>query len=440
MPTATAILASLDKPRSRALEKIIVNDSVYTAFRKAARTALESLNQLDDQAAGDMAAELRVTLLESLTSPVDFDDQFLSRLAGAYGSIPLLSARWGGQIAARCKATLDRARELVGRESPVRTVISERLAELESTGASYKIFCHRRARQYYLSLREGLSHEHFLHTSADYASCEIFDILVKMGPFRRYGWSSAPQAIVNAPRFSLLLQIVWSQSSDEETFGIDPVLAAIRQTPTSSSPWSCWGWEQSRRVIGEAGRDETHKDDNGRLDVASDEFSEKYSPLRCDQVVRRCVMLQIGADQGILNGRKDILTFDPSASEAKAGGFQRAGLSLGKGMFLVLPKITRFDLGSINFSRSRYSAAWKKRLSDELQRDANGLVSRLREAGLDLKHLAGALRSWCRPPDNVIHGPQTREHFRILLKALDLGPVDRLPQDERKWIPKSVFR
>jgi len=44
-----------------------------------------------------------------------------------------------------------------------------------------------------------------------------------VGPLRSKGWGSAPDAILSAPRFARLIQIVWSGCGDEEDFGYDPV-------------------------------------------------------------------------------------------------------------------------------------------------------------------------------------------------------------------------
>jgi len=54
-----------------------------------------------------------------------------------------------------------------------------------------------------------------------------FEVLIKMGPLRSKGWGSAPDAIVSAPRFGTLVQIVWAGCADEDDFGYDPVAARV---------------------------------------------------------------------------------------------------------------------------------------------------------------------------------------------------------------------
>ena len=93
----------------------------------------------------------------------------------------------------------------------------------------------------------------------------------------------------------------------------------------------------------------------------------------------------------------------------------------GNGVNRILwPLLEDPDLGSLRAGDGSYSRIWKARLREEHRRDPNGLVGRLLEAGLDLHHLGSAVRNWWRPPSTVIHAPQQRKHFEILVRVLGL--------------------
>ena len=59
---------------------------------------------------------------------------------------------------------------------------------------------------------------------------------MKVGPLRARGWRSAPDAIVTAPRFRTLAQLVWSGSIDDSDFGYDPVLPASKPCAPNKTP------------------------------------------------------------------------------------------------------------------------------------------------------------------------------------------------------------
>src|SRR5262249_33426726 len=124
---------------------------------------------------------------------------------------------------------------LILTENPARARLRAVIRELRGQRQIFKIYCHRRAQQYFESIPippddPPISENAFLHSLLEYRDAPPFDALVKFGPLRARGWGSAPDAVLNAPRFGTLVQIVWSGSNDDSDFGFDPVLPAKDQS------------------------------------------------------------------------------------------------------------------------------------------------------------------------------------------------------------------
>jgi hypothetical protein len=64
------------------------------------------------------------------------------------------------------------------------------------------------------------------------------------------------------------------------------------------------------------------------------------------------------------------------------------------------------------------------------------LIHDLDEAGLDLTWLGPALHNWAKPPTTVIHAPQQKRHFEILMRVLKADFASVAParfRDEPLW-------
>jgi hypothetical protein len=89
-------------------------------------------------------------------------------------------------------------------------------------------------------------------------------------------------------------------------------------------------------------------------------------------------------------------------------------------MFVIMPSLGDVGLGDLQARHGDYSRIWKSRLREEVISNLDELVERLRSAGLDLMHLDGAIKNWCREPGTVIHAPQKSTHFEILIRVLGI--------------------
>ena len=400
----------------------------FSILRRSLRQIVLRLHDSYDPDAIEVSRRLRVSLSEWLTAPVPFDDWMQETVTGLFGRAESVETRWGADIQTLYNEALHAMEHLIGSENPIRDELRTEIRGLRSQGQTLKVYCHRRARQYFQSLFEAhrdlpLEEEAFLHSVRDYRETNTFGTLLKVGPLRSRGWGSAPDALITAPRFSNLVQIVWSGSNDEEDFGYDPVSAlpdSASGNGTSSVSVSPTGYcpVKWRRQVIRTGEDATFS--SGDTDDV-DEL-HLFREIQSQGDKRPAIHLQIDDTHGVLYPPfSKVLSFDPDRAARNQIDHRVPGESLVEGMFLILPLVDDVDFDGVRAEHGHYSRIWKLKLEQEFQANANGLIGRLREAGLNLVHLGTAIKHWCRSPTTVIPAPQQMRHFKILLEVMGLS-------------------
>ena len=160
--------------------------------------------------------------------------------------------------------------------------------------------------------------------------------------------------------------------------------------------------------------------------VDEDEF-QLFSTLYDKRDKQNAIMVQLMGGYGILYApHSQVLSFDPTPEEQEPLMQRLPGETLSEGMFIIKPLLDDVDLGGVQAKHGYYSKIWKNRLAEELSNNKNGLVRRLRNAGLNLINLRTAVYRWVDPPSTVIHAPQLIGHFKILIDvlAVDFGIKD----------------
>jgi hypothetical protein len=347
---------------------------------------------------------------------VEFDGSLIESMQ-AFGEPRAVEARWGRDIRANYDAAKAAAENLRSRENPVREELRTLIRRFRMQETDFRIYCHRRAVRSFESILDTavdapLESAAFLHSVRDYRETPPFEILVKVGPLRARGWGAAPDAIVTAPRFATLWQIVWSGCSDEADFGYDPVSAIESSQAVGTGPRR-GGISWVTRVTRSGSTLPEHQA-TGDVDELTLFRELTRMPER-----HRATLIQIDDEHGILYPpHAKILSFDPDPNVAEPLDRRMLGETLVEGMYVVRPVLSEVDLGGLRAEHGHYSQTWKARLVDEWRRDGVDLVQRLRMAGLDLVHLRGAIGHWCKPPSSVIHAPQRARHFEILIRVL----------------------
>ncbi len=424
MLKASEIFDFLEQHETCAIERHEVHSEDFAALRRDLRQVILRLHDADEDEAFDVSRRLRALLSEWLTVPVPFDQTILNAITSVLGEADTVQARWGSDVRsfydhARCAAEL-----LSRNESVLRTELRAIIRRLQAQGQTFKIYCHRRARGHFESLFNTaedapLPGDTFLHSPSDYRNAWPFDVLLKVGPMRVRGWGAAPDALLTAPRFATLVQVVWTGCSDDPDFGFDPVAspasAAERgEAVTRYHGDSCVRWVT--RVM--------RSGDSRMSDVLGEqEFEELrlFGEMEKGQDKRPAVLVEMEGGQGIFYPpHSRILSFDPDPASPEPVDRRIPGETLREGMFVVIPVIEEVDLGGVRAEHGQYSQLWKARLKEMFDRDP-GLPGRLKAAGLNLVDLGAAIRHWCSPPTTVIHAPQRLRHFKILLEVIGMG-------------------
>jgi len=337
----------------------------------------------------------------------------------ALGAESAFWLRWPAPLQRVRDAVLRAAQALATTQSPLREQLGICLRELKIQQKSLSILCYRRARPDFESLMspETAGTCQFLHSAADYREARLHDVLIKVGPLRSTGWGAAPDAVLSAPRFRVLAQFVWSGCRDEEGFGYDPALPAVGQSAERRHTG------RSEGII----RWTTHTSHSGDLTRAHVEIQESdelqvFATTGGRRDASAATLIGLDQNQGIYYppGAR-VLSFDPDPDVPEAVAHRTPGETLFEGMYVIVPDVPDIDLGELHADPGRYSRIWRENLRKACLAGRDALVVKLSQEGLALGDLRSRLRDWRREPDSVIHAPQKRDHFRILLQVLGVG-------------------
>ncbi len=422
---ASQIFDFLERQEIYTVERCEVASASFGQLRRGLRQIVLKLRDSDDRVALEVSDRLRTLLSEWLTVPVTFDRSIFDNVATFLGQADAVQNRWGADIRLLYDIVLRALEDLPSSENPIRQRFRSTIRELRSQGRTFKIYCHRRAQSHFESIlvppeNPPLSETDFLHSLRDYRETSPFDVLIKIGPLRPYGWGSAPDALLTAPRFSTLVQIVWSGCGNDASFGYDPVSSPNEGQPAAAqgSESGPVGWTTRSTRLGEDPYDaEIYTPESDELAV--------FKEVNSQQEKRRAKLIQIDEEHGILYPpHSQVLSFDPNTATDESVDLRIPGEKLFEGMFIIIPVLDDVELGGLQAEHGYYSKIWKTRLEIEWKADPSGLIGRLRNNGLDLVYLDYAIRHWCKPPSTVIHAPQQLEHFKILLAVLGIDGHD----------------
>ena len=435
MTSATKIFEILASYCEFSHERREIASPTFGQLRRNMGAIIRHLNQSEDPEASEIANSMRVLLFSWLTTPVKFESTIRDAFI-PFGDADTFETRWGlrGEFKAAIRASVDMKSE----NSPLRCELVEVIRALRADNREFKIFCHRNAREHFnnldpMKLSPPLDESAFLHSVRDYGDANSFYALIKVGPLRSKGWGAVPDAVKSAPKFERLIQLVWSGCVDDSRFGYDPVVfpslsgttVAVQSGEVLESRIS---WKKCETKIGH---------DPGFLhyyDATQDEFVLFTEPNQ-QGTRRHAILLEVLAGNGILLPRTEVLSFDPNAAEGASVGLRVPGESLLEGMFVIQTQLGEISFGETQPQENGYCRIWKQRLGEELQISPDSFCLILQKKGLYLRNLRNCLKYWAQPPHAVIHAPQQRRHFQILIDALAIDPAvtQSTGQDTRPW-------
>jgi hypothetical protein len=419
--TPTEIIDFIDQNHNFLIERREIYSPFFSTLRKNIRSIITRLREGDETDSQEIADVLRAHLSEWLTVPVSFDGALLESIS-ALGDADAVERRWGEEVRRGYDLACEVALEMQGVENPVRVQIRDTIRQLRTLGKVWRIYCHRRSRLHFESIFQDdpLSEGSFLHSVRDYREASPFETLIKVGPLRSRGWGSAPDALLSAPRFAKLVQVVWSGCADEEDFGYDPVARSAAGTAITGTGFigrqilrGAISWTRDVKQYG-------NSSDSAASSRDLDDLAFFHELSRSTEM-RRATLVQIDEDDGILYPpHSQVATFDPTAHIDDPIGYRFPGETLSEDMFVIWPLLGAADLGALRAGEGHYSRIWKERLRDKFRYNPDDLLRRLREGGIELRNLRSCVRQWCRKPSTVIHAPQQRRHFEILISILGI--------------------
>ncbi len=416
------------------------SEFVLPSFEVVRREFGELIAQLhDDEQHQKLYAQLRFRLFDLLTVPVDFTSINHSYLA-VLGSTHAIEQMWGSDVLDRYRRLSNALQELRLSENPLREDLDTTLAMCTEAKLEVSIFCQRSARPHFESLAsmargDVSARVRFLHSESSYRAADPFDTLIKVGPFHRKGYCTTPPALLNAARYRDLCQFVWAGLRDETCFELDPLLESLNFAQNATELRPCimvYQRELASPLVQtiKIGLDTTlmdvqYADELNRFSTNSSDPYPSVDAVAIALDAEKAIPLRPGTKLILL----EIVDAVPSFFQLEAGHVEPMR------HWLVRASHGDSSFGETTAREGKYSKIWKKKLSDEMRIDPLGLQNRLEASGLNLDSLQTCLKNWLATPTTVIHAPQQRKHFRILIEHLSIEQ-DRLkiqPPSNRSW-------
>ncbi len=420
--------------------RLLRHEIFCEAFQRLRVATFRLLKELADEETGDpdIASQLRRALSEWLTVPVPFSSLDAAVLADL-GSSTLAGQCWGADINRDADAARDALRDIHRIESPLQVAVADAIVDAELHELDWRIYCHRAAAEHFLSVASSVgcdpSRVRFIHSLSAYRRTAPFDLLIKVGPFRTRGWGAAPRALIHSPRYLELRQFVWAGSFDEAGFGEDPLLSgwADGETVASASDRATRAsdrnpfpvtWAPVTITVGPIG---AHP--SGGSHSTPDELHD-FAQSRQTSTSRRAVLLHLANDMGVLYAANSkVLLLNPRRTHKDAVHRHELADIDPAGLFLIWPEIDDVSVGGHVSDNGSFSLRWKEELRRRAAFHRAGLLRNLRAAGITLRDLDNCLDHWMQPPTSVIHAPQERQHFRMLIEVLEMEAREPPPPD-----------
>ncbi|AZD79036.1 hypothetical protein [Pseudomonas chlororaphis] len=333
--------------------------------------------------------------------------------------------KWGGQTA----QTVELLKDLISRYADEGSVLNAEFVRLfvelagEYAEDRIRIWCHRKERDLFRDLLEGLTELDdgmFISTLAEYRKSPPTDVLIRFGPLRTCGFGNVPEALITSPSYSRLVRLIWAGLVDEEGFADDPVLPTHNHLSNLCSVRTIvTGDSEMMTVLAE-----TEPTD----DLV---FFDWKAPAGKD--LHRCVLVEFPAGYGVLlRPGSRLLVFRPHCTDAEAIGYRHIG-DVEASDYLLIHDADA-DLGgvSVDAAKAPLAALWKKALADAWRRHSGVCIQRMQHAGINLQDLSRAVQKWTAMNGTVIRAPLRKSHFEALLtKVLDPDLIPPVVVDGR---------
>jgi len=379
----------------------------FSLVRRVTRKLITVLQEVEQP---DIADHLKINLFKTLYTPTNNWDEI-------FEDIPLFDSEF------RMKRThgdefLDlyhHARDELDAVKQYGSILYSEFCKYinEICNFDFRIFCHRRERDCYEELLAEVipyadTERLFLHNLTDYRNSAPFDILIRVGSIRSFGWSAIPNMLIRTPKYKLLKQFVWKGGLNDEGAFVNPVdLIGSIFSLEPALPLYDW-YTKITNVTSSIPPPEIElstelpelEDELIALNRGNIKGSIPAISLEFD--CHRAVLFRLGAEIHIWNSREII--FSKSLIKIKAEELEN---EINENCYFIVTDMKNVDVGDVNVEISPFADKWQQVLS---MKDTYALAKRLKSLNLNW--------GWSLPNDSVIHAPQRKEHFFILLNGL----------------------
>jgi hypothetical protein len=391
--------------------------------------------------------ELRVLRGQLLTGLVMKSSELPSSgadIVKLFGDLRDRPLRWGEEIprlatqlmhaAARLKQAWDAAGH------PGIKLFNQLVRAEQDKRRSVAILCHKNEFDWY---RESVqpTPKLFHNAHGAYLSADPVETLIRFGPLKVRGWGQVPETVLTVPKYSKLVQILWSGLVDEPGFGYNPLEAFLddAQQPAHSSAGERLGHAVTITIhdipltVPNAADPQPagagNVDDANVVTANSDDFEslrEKFRTKRKRYTGDRTHQIRLELAQ-VFHG-------EVQTSVEPYGEGQHL-LVLGEGGDALGPKATTMSASEVesgmyviraidtngasmhdderHHDTPPLARQWKEKLQQ--RRLVPDFVEILRQAGIGLVTLESRLDAWQHAGSCA---PQASTHFMILLKKL----------------------
>lgn len=388
--------------------RTIIKCEMFSHIRSYIRSLYESLSSADF----DRADEIKIYLLKLLSSPSNIDSNFLIEcgLSDAQG----VSQLYGKDIATTIQALRINLDEVDKIENPIKAELARFFKEnpIRCTLSAVKIWCHKNENELYRDVLEqaGLDYEKsFINSEAQYKESDIFDVLIKVGPLRSFGWSKTPKLLVLSPKYESLYQIMWDGSRNENGFfefgGLSvnqKSLFDVKNEVNVTIPIL------PRAAFIGAGEEDDF------------EFFLRIKPAI--NYSNRVVLVQINDEDGVfLLPRKKLHSFKRSPL-SKVRFTEKSADEIEDGEFIIIHNADAdFGTAEINIDNYPLAKIWKSSLKQAYVR-RESLIARMINSGIEMQDYDRAIKAWIDPTGTVIHAPLKESYFKLLISKVLMPP------------------
>jgi hypothetical protein len=413
----------------------------FSNLRKSVSRIASKLDEVSKACRPDEhVIKIRNLMAEWLSTPVIFNNE-ITKVIENLGKTDEVRNKYGAELSSSCSMALAAVAVLQTQENPMRVLMQRIVAEQLKEGMRVKILCDYRQQDTFVSAISNICPkevgEHMLITNlTNYCQSSVFDTLIKTGPLRTWGWASAPEAIINAPRYKKLIQLVWAGNSDEPEFGcINPESASRtendqKKVSQENSFNICngiiWNTKRIRTVADE-------KEDEIKFQEHENELSNNYNGA--SKETQKALFVLISPDQGIFYPpNSQVLSYDTSLSSENPVQVRCVSDELLPGAYIIVPILKEQpEQKVINNIQDNTSEIWKNLLRKEYYATKKQLCTILEYKGIKLENLLGCIERWLQPASNVISAPQSKEHFEKLMIYLGLNNEKGIEWCKRAW-------